>query len=799
MRLFLILSFSCLYITMQAQQNFIDSLSFALNLNPREKVYVHTDREEYASGDFIWLKAYLVKAGDNNPITDDNLVYVDLIDAKGRKIDQCRILVMDGCGHGSILLPDTIGTGNYTLIGHTNYLRNFGHESFFQKNIVVRWIPSLNASTPKNTNSVNALSDSSIDFQFLPEGGYLSLNLINKVAFKAIGPNGRGIEVKGRIYNQNHEFIDSFASKHLGMGYKLFLPRQGNTYYAILNKHPLDTYALPQPQQQIMMRKIRQDSLQVTFLILDAPNTFTPKNYFISIIAEGTPIQAFPFNMNSPYKEFTLPTSYLSPGVNRITLYTEDCQPISNRLVFNPYFERLRLEATGIYPTYKQRKKTSVQLHLPGDTDTSIWANCSMSVINVDQLSADYSSSTNIISSLLLSSDLKGYVEDAASYFQNPFHEAADEFDLVLLTHGWQAWHCTTNADNRPVFPKEQGISVSGKAYNLTGKRSLTHGEVTLIIPDGNHVLFEKINPDGSFEFKGLKLYDSMPILVQAIDQKGKTSTVLKNVKSNICGEIQTDSNLFHQPFMLNTDIDFVQKAYLRQKSMDILHPDQNMKYIDEVVITASHHQVAQDVHTSNRRYSMADNVIVVGEDAQSYHSVLDYLEARVPGVSVNGDEVSIRNMGEPLFLIDGIERGIEVVSSMSMSEIDLIEVLKSPSNLAVFGVQGGNGVIAIYTRRGENAAYIEPGYGAKSFQLKGYSATRNFYAPRYDIKNETDDIPDHRATVYWNPSIIFKGDTTAIPVEYFNADDRGIILLQIEGISSKGHLIYETFTYRIE
>lgn len=56
-------------------------------------------------------------------------------------------------------------------------------------------------------------------------------------------------------------------------------------------------------------------------------------------------------------------------------------------------------------------------------------------------------------------------------------------------------------------------------------------------------------------------------------------------------------------------------------------------------------------------------------------------------------------NGGQPLILIDGVERDM---SNVEVSEVQTISVLKDASATAVFGVKGANGVILVTTKRGE-------------------------------------------------------------------------------------------------
>ena len=56
-------------------------------------------------------------------------------------------------------------------------------------------------------------------------------------------------------------------------------------------------------------------------------------------------------------------------------------------------------------------------------------------------------------------------------------------------------------------------------------------------------------------------------------------------------------------------------------------------------------------------------------------------------------------NSSSPLVLVDGVERSM---SSVDISSVQSISVLKDASATAVYGVKGANGVILITTKRGE-------------------------------------------------------------------------------------------------
>ncbi|MBQ2127301.1 MAG: sel1 repeat family protein, partial [Bacteroidaceae bacterium] len=75
--------------------------------------------------------------------------------------------------------------------------------------------------------------------------------------------------------------------------------------------------------------------------------------------------------------------------------------------------------------------------------------------------------SHNMYSYLLLGSELKGYIPNAAQYFDSGNDKRKEQLDLLMLTHGWTSynWHMLTRNKIEDMQPIERGISLKGKFY----------------------------------------------------------------------------------------------------------------------------------------------------------------------------------------------------------------------------------------------------------------------------------------------------------------------------------------------
>ncbi|RYY98479.1 MAG: SusC/RagA family TonB-linked outer membrane protein [Chitinophagaceae bacterium] len=88
------------------------------------------------------------------------------------------------------------------------------------------------------------------------------------------------------------------------------------------------------------------------------------------------------------------------------------------------------------------------------------------------------------------------------------------------------------------------------------------------------------------------------------------------------------------------------------------------------------------------------------------------------PDIRIRGT-ISIGNV-KPLYVVDGIFN--DNINYLNPNDIESIEVLKDPSSLAIFGVRGAGGVIAVTTKRakaGQTIVNFNSAYGSKKLTDK--------------------------------------------------------------------------------
>lgn len=225
------LSLTLLFLVFSAQAGTKDP-NFQANILasniPREKIYLHIDREVYSAGEDIWFKVYLVDANTHQSEAQSKVVYVNLLDPTNKITATKFIKITDGCGTGDFKLPFNSNQGEYVVQAYTNFMRNFDDAWFFRRMLFVNALQSdsihINPGMTKATLSLPHLKP---DLQFFPDGGYMVDGMVNRIGFKAVGSDGKGIDLSGTILDNSGEKVLDFQSVKFGMGMLKFVPQLG--------------------------------------------------------------------------------------------------------------------------------------------------------------------------------------------------------------------------------------------------------------------------------------------------------------------------------------------------------------------------------------------------------------------------------------------------------------------------------------------------------------------------------------------------------------------------------------------
>jgi TonB-dependent SusC/RagA subfamily outer membrane receptor len=442
----------CLCFTKADDPTILRIVSQVLNFNAHcnfQKVYVKTDKDKYMTGETTWLKAFLVNAISHTSDISSNGIFIDLI-GRNNKVFQRIILKNEmGFANGNILLEDSLPEGNYQLVAYTNWMKNFDEAYYYSKTIqvvnpeYVKYIDQAELNNIKHFNNDFRAAAIEKTIQFFPEGGYLVNGIQGRVAFKAINKIGNGVSVKGEIYDNLNNRVCRFESKHLGMGAFNFMPEKGKSYYAkaMFDEHTSMKVDLPTAKENgifLMVNSTAGDLVRINLQVnIDVNASEKEKEFLIIAQSRGELRYASRVIYAGAAINTGIPKSQFPAGITQITVFDGNGTPLCERLIFifpkdTPAGSIINVQkdTENGELVYKLKASDLEGRPVKGNVAVSLYEN-----LGNDSLE---NWKDNILSSLLLTSDLKGKIENANTYFQKSNPAAAIHMDYVMMVNGWR-------------------------------------------------------------------------------------------------------------------------------------------------------------------------------------------------------------------------------------------------------------------------------------------------------------------------------------------------------------------------
>lgn len=777
---------------------------------PQEKAYLHLDRPYYSAGEIIWFKAYLTNSINHAADSVSKVLYVDLVDKQNGKVLLLKKVELNGgLGQGELALGDSLRAGVYQVRAYTNWMRNFPEDFFFHRDVRV-FRPDMPAKDlPPNPDD--------IDVQFMPEGGDLIMDIEGRIAFKAVNALGKGVEVTGAVINQNNDTLAGFTSYHLGMGFFSFKPETGQQYRIEVRKPngQFVKYPIPTIQKEGYVLTVDNLSNKENVRVIVRHNKPEGTRGEIALFAHtrGEVAYAAKASLGKKTSLFNIPRANLEDGISHITLFDEQGKPSAERLIFVNRTPPIDVQITTNKATYKPREKVELELTAKDEGGNPVSGSFSLAVTDAGQVLEKEPYMANIRSYLLLTSDLKGTVEQPSYYFDKQNTNASSRLDILMMTQGWRRFDwkevLKDSLLQKPFFI-EQGISFSGKVTRLNKKQP---GKVKLTYmitqkDSSRAVLMGESAETGEFLVYDLDIRDTTSLLVQAITERGNRS--LNLALNPFQPATVTLTKVPYNPieFDANDLAEYLKRTeeYLRIERQIRASREQQLK---EVVIKAKKPNPEKE-DTRRMMYGTPSNTVKFDNmNTAGAQTIFDVIQGRVPGVQISGSglnrTVQIRGAAnfsgvvEPLFVLDGMAISKDAIMSIPPSDVEAVDILKGAA-AAIYGSQGSGGVIAILTKRG-GSTYDwskELPEGTLIAKIMGYNPVREFYVPKYD-KPEADHVrPDFRPTLFWVPMVQTDKDGKA-KVTFFNSDAQTEVDIRVEGMTPTGFLGVGVGRFKIE
>lgn len=753
-----------------------------------EKIYAHLDQELHLTGETLWFKLYQVDGSLHKPLDISKVVYVEILDSDNHAVLQTKVAMNSGFGNGSLFLPASIQSGNYTFRAYTNWMKNFNPDFYFHKTVTI-------INTFKKLEIEKSKTPLKPDAQFFPEGGNLVAGLKSKLAFRVTNTSGKGIDFKGVVVDQDNDTINTFKPLKFGMGNFEFTPLAGHQYRAIIEdgQGQKNTFKIPAILEYGYVMLVSDSTEGLLSVSIKSNLKTIPKvpAVYLFVHARNMISAASVHFLQQGSATIAIPKKDLQEGISHITLFDTDLNPICERLYFMPLKKKLMIDVQASQKEFGTRRKVALDIYAQDLNRKPQSSNLSVAVYKLDSL--QQRTDSDILSYIWLSSDLSGSIESPRYFLNNEDPDVIQSIDNVMLTHGWRRFKwsevLTDIKKTNPAFvPEYRGHIIRGKVTGVSG------------------------SPE-----PGIKTYLSSP--ARNIQVYGSTSNAL--------GEVQYEVKDFYGPRRIIAQTNIMEDS---ASHIEVLSPFSDKFSIrtlpafhisptlEKQIVSRSVGMQVQDIFYQEKgnqfKRRTIDTTAFYGRPDATYY-LDDYtrfpvmeevMREYVPGVLVrkrrdgfhfiNLDVVNKSVFDEnPLILLDGIPVfDVDKIMALDPLKVKKLEVLTRRYYLGILSLPG----IVSYTTYTGNLEGFQLDPKCVVVDYEGLQLQREFYSPKYETTKERETrLPDQRNLLYWAPEVVTKDDGKQ-HVEFYTSDIVGEYNVVIEGLTKEGASGSSTQTFSV-
>ena len=805
----------------QKMMEFMDNISKFNRLYPQEKVYLHFDNTAYFIGEPIWFKAYVTTSENHHPTTMSKVLYVELLSAEGSVLESKKVKIENGQAAGGFVLKTTYFGGFYQVRAYTRCMLNFGEHVVFSRVFPVYDQPvkagdySGRQMSVKGQNlQVEKLRKeeklNNLNLSFFPEGGNLISGIINRVAFKATDREGKSAYVTGKIFDNFNNEVTSFEALHLGMGSFLITPEEKKYTAKVSYEGREYKFDLPQsnPSGYVMM----VENLHPEEILVQVEKTANIPNqtFGISFSCRGKVYGFKAFEMDSKGQFIMrLPKKDLPPGVFQITLFTAEGDVLAQRQAFvNNNIQAIPITATNIRSKFEPFSPIEINFEVKDEGGYPVETTFSLSVRD-DYSDIATNNTENIQNNILLSSELKGYIENPAYYFQENTNRSRLALDLLMLTQGWVRYQWKQMAGVEPFEVKhtiENSLILEGRVLSPgiakpQDKINVTMWMTSELYGDSQR---GKCDTDGEGKFN-FKLED--------ITGDYELNLYVKRKNKRYASRITVDNRNLSPPVfaytydeknpLISKRAKYIEAGFVETKEQNIqkiIEIEDARKYIDKVRDSIRMSYTLPEVeikstytwHNKWRRdvlpYAIAHYDVIKeidkyrDEGESETDSVFDFLFNTDLNFSFSEGGKFNRN-GELVRRSNARYKGRRIYISMNASIGDFEHFLIT--------YNAANDSYSLVAVPNEDGTYRRLEKGIRRTYYEGFAPVMEFYHPDYSYVTLPKEL-DFRRTLYWNPNV--KTDSSGrATVKFYNNATCEKLSLSAEGLTEMGEAVILT------
>lgn len=659
------------------------------------------------------------------------------------------------------------------------------------------------------------------DVQFCPEGGNLISGITQIVAFKAQRSNGRSLEIEGKLYDQDGTFLSDITTEYKGMGRFILRPSFGHKYYAeFTNKDGLKKrFELPAVAQEgVTVRVIRKVSGHM-FLFQGTKNVDL-RNYVAVLHSRGAIMTV----LDDLTHTSSIRSCDMFDGIGQVSIVDRISRKIVCERLFYVMDNRFASAAISTDKLkYEQRDKVVMTVNVKTSDGKPAQGNFAMSVTDSNVVDQSYNTQS-IFSYMLLSSDLKGDIEDPGSYFVDDNVASLEKLELLMLTNGWRRYPLQKIIDRelpRIMYPIEDSQRIMGSVFGLFGRAKKP--SVVVMNPKTKYVNSFELNESNNFIISGLDAYSTATYIVQALNKRGHDRTVRIKIESEnypaIITEYKRDHYKSQKQIIPETFLTRAKEKYFEDGGERVID-------IEEIVVMAK--------KRTSPFFASGNTGSLLNGDLSGYGSVTNALatfkELNVNGTTIttkpryvqgglamnaaattfedaSADQIAGEDSGDASFVTTIASMDDDLYtpelyvngSVMDISDCDNYDI-KYVERLAFVDGRAAT-MLGISAPAGAILMEVSPeGLRASASSdamaqvvVRAANKPEAFYKPKYaTFADRIADKKDIRSTITWEPFIRTDANGLATIV-FYTADRSSRYDVVLEGVTDDGELCRTT------
>jgi len=758
----------------------------------QEKVYLLTDKSQYAAGDQIWFKSFVFDGYNRTELS--TTLFVELYDSDKKLIDWKTILLTNGEGSGDFKLKADLPEQVYFVRAYTPYMTNFSED--FQ---VVKTIPIYN---PNSAESLEISKNSNWSAKAFPEGGNFINGMPTKFAVRLSSDTSLPESWTGKIIDSQNPnvSITTFTSFDKNVASFKITPTLGKKYQAIIqdNTGKKQTIDLPEVAGSGLNLEVSSSKDGVKYSLKGVNLKQQLQNY--KIVGTINNHLSYKANINQLTNEASsiIPTK-ISNGANvilQLAIFDEQDNLVAKRLCFiKP--NNLKVEKAEIIG--KNLKETPRSFNSIDLSPESYFKN--YTVVVSDDDGSNNTEDENILSSLWLTGDFTSKIDTPAQYFSKNANSEA--LDALLISENWKRfdWNSVLSGSVPAIKTSSQKF-LSYKVKPIKDNSIVRDAAVTLALRLGEGqptVSLFKTDQSGYVYLDNLNFNEPLGISLfvnQEKDKESSTDNLFVTVEP-LVNPTQFKGNFPSTKYKL---VKATENKKLSTTISRAINTQKNNRktdnvdvQIEEVKLVGKKQDPKEELNkqlSTGMFNSMNSTIFDFVNENQNAGSgnILDWLQGRAAGLTFqrnnSGENVPYIRGSQAKLYLDEMATDASMISSIPISNIAMVKVIKESGLI-------GNAVL-IYTMKGNlKSKNTEKETKKNNLAIvKGYDKPSEF--PIEMLDDSTAKVEnDTRETLYWNPNL-FDSDYVPPRIKFYNNDSAKQYKVLIISFDEDDNILYD-------